>query len=164
MKNKIEIENLERKEKIENRYKKKLRINKRILNNGIHKVKVYKEIKNKDSIVRVVDIKDIGNIKGFEMWLETKCDGSRSDKRDFKFERYDWVYGELKLVTYRELDDEEKKEIENQRVLKSRYNHRVPNKIRGGFDLDWVKKELLKNKKEVEDNVSEYHKNWWIYK
>jgi hypothetical protein len=114
--------------------------------------------------VRVVDIKDIGNIKGFEMWLETKCDGSRSDKRDFKFERYDWVYGELKLVTYRELDDEEKKEIENQRVLKSRYNHRVPNKIRGGFDLDWVKKELLKNKKEVEDNVSEYHKNWWIYK
>ena len=161
MKKLSELEPIER---LRIRNERKQKSNRRILNNGIHKVKVYKEIKNKDSIVRVVDIKDIGNIKGFEMWLEIKCDGSRSDKRDFKFERYEWVYGEFKLVTYRELDDEEKKEIENQRVLKSRYNHRVPNKIRGGLDLDWVKKELLKNKKEVEDNVSEYHKNWWIYK
>jgi len=163
MKNKIEIENLKRKEKIENSYKRKLKRNEKILNNEINNLKVYKEIKNGNELIKVVDIKDIRNIKGFKIWLGDyiKVDGK---SREFKWKKYEWIYGEFKLVTYRELDSGEVMEMKSEMKLKSKYKYRIPNRLRWGLDMDWVRKENLKMKKEIDDIKTEYHKNWWIYK
>ena len=163
MKNNIEIENLRIKEKIENRDKRKLRINEKILYNEINNLKIYKEIKNGDELIKVVDIKDIRNIEGFKIWLGEYV-GVDGNSRKFKWKKYEWVYGEFKLVTYRELNDEEDRERKSEIELKSRYNYRIPNRLRWGLDMDWVKKEYFKMKKEVGDIKTEYHKNWWIYK